>query len=186
MKIFIKSLISTIIFISIHLFLSCSDNENGEILVEIFTSDKQIKLCNLFEKYDTNILIDSIESFSNYNHHEILTKTVIIDTTIKDVYNIDGQTYIKACIVNKLSDRILTVLKCDEDTAKIVDNIKSNRVLISAKISNVKFSDSVVAVQDIDGETKYLKLGYDIFLFGNLLEINELPLLNSYNKNYWN
>lgn len=183
MKIILKSLISSILFIFI---FSCSDEQSGIDLVEKNDKNVEIELQQLIEKHNTNILIDSLESFTSIEKNEILTNFVILDTTIKGIYTIDGETYIKTYITNKLSDRILTVLKCDKDTARIINNFKNNRAFISAKISKIKISDSIAEIKNIDGETKFIKIGYDIFLFGDLLEIKEIPTINYFNKNYWN
>ncbi|MBN2572079.1 MAG: hypothetical protein JXA68_08125 [Ignavibacteriales bacterium] len=186
MKILIKSIITSLLFIFIHLFTSCSDFENGSDIIDEVNKSNGIKLNQLFAQFNTDLLIDSSDSFSAIQQKEILSKPVIIDTMIKGIYLIDGQTYIKGYIETKSSYRILTVLKCDEDTAKKVDNFKNNRAYISADISKIKISDCIAEIKDIDGKMKYTKVGSDIFLFGNLTKAVEIHSLNFYNEDYWN
>lgn len=127
----------------------------------------------LAKTYDAEIIDDSSNSFSADRQNNLLTKTVLLDSTIIGTEAEEDKYYVKVNIGRKSSSRVFAKLQCEESLYKTIREFTFKEALIVADLDQITISDSLHYVFKEDEEI-LADVGPDILLTGTCLDAIEL------------
>lgn len=136
--------------------------------IDRLNSSKQKTASLLLHKFDAEIF--------NINSKQILSRPVVLDSTLIGIVENGGQYFLRAEVKLKGSKKCFAELKCSPEIVDSYYRTKSNSALIAAKISRIDDCSTFAETDSLEGNMSQFNLGESILLSGECLALAEIPI----------
>lgn len=164
----ILPIIPVLAYVAVSLItLSNCTRTDDSTTIDRLNSAKQKTASLLLQKFDAEIF--------NINSKQILSRTVVLDSTLIGIVENEGQYFLRAEVKLKGSKKYFAELKCSPEIVNSYYRTKSNSAFIVAKISRIDDCSTFAETDSLEGKTSQFNLGKSILLSGECLAIAEIP-----------
>jgi hypothetical protein len=115
------------------------------------------------------------QMFDCQNYSSILTRPVVMDSTIVSLSKYNGSYFLKALVKSDCNKKVYASLKCSKEIFNQYKNAKECRAFIVSSIQRINEANPVSEVDSIDGRVKIFGSGNSTILTGECLALTEIP-----------
>lgn len=105
---------------------------------------------------------------------DILSKSIVIDTTVFGITNKDGNVYLSGKVNCNCVEKYFVKLKCSKEIMMQFNKTKTNNLILAASIKRIDNEKLFANADSLDGTDTILNLGETIILSGECLAIREV------------
>lgn len=117
----------------------------------------------------------------NCNAANLLTKTIILDSTLLKINKNPSSGFIKAEINTGCNKKYFTKLNCSKEIIEQIEKFKTNNIYLVAKFNRIDNSSMLVNADSLDGTAQQFDLGENIILTGTCIAAAEIPSFENVN-----